>query len=175
VILHGVVAYLAGLWFGPFLSQFPLSLLGALLSFGLVLTWLERRGSLSRWGGLFLFAVVMVGIGQAHWVSISTIESPLLALFSEQPVTLQGVIVAPVRHTPDGAILPVEAQHFIAQEKPHPIQGRIRPTRRQHDADLVYGDHVRFRTRVREPYGTLNPGGFRGGPRNSDRVLGYNL
>ena len=46
MILHGVVAYLAGLWFGPFLSQFPLSLLGALLSFCLVLTWLEQRGSL---------------------------------------------------------------------------------------------------------------------------------
>jgi hypothetical protein len=64
VILHGVVAYLAGLWLGPFLSLFPLSLLGALLGFGLLLTFLEQRGSLSRWGGLLLFAVVVAGMAR---------------------------------------------------------------------------------------------------------------
>ena len=77
MILHGVVAYLAGLWLGPFLSLFPLSLLGALLSFGFSLTWLEQRGSLSRWGGLFLFAVVVAGMGHAHWAAMSKIDSPL--------------------------------------------------------------------------------------------------
>ena len=66
MILHGVVAYLAGLWFGPFLSLFPLSLLLALLSFGLFLTWIEQRDSLSRWGGIFLFAVVVAGMGHAN-------------------------------------------------------------------------------------------------------------
>ena len=71
MILHGVVAYLAGLWLGPFVSLFPLSLLGALLSFGLFLTWLEQREALSRWGGLFLFAVVVAGMGQAHWATMS--------------------------------------------------------------------------------------------------------
>ncbi|MEC4681913.1 MAG: DNA internalization-related competence protein ComEC/Rec2 [Nitrospirota bacterium] len=160
MILHGIVAYLAGLWLGPFLSLFPLSLLGALLSFGLFLTWLERRGSLSRRGGMFLFAVVIIGIGQAHWVAISKIESPLLALSPEQPVKLQGVIVAPVRHTPDGLILLVEAKRSMSQGKPQPIQGRIRLTWRQHHAAPVYGDHVSFTARMREPYGTFNPGGF---------------
>ena len=52
MILHGVVAYLAGLWLGPFLSLFPLSLLGALLSFGFFLTWFEQRRSLSRCDGV---------------------------------------------------------------------------------------------------------------------------
>ena len=126
MILHGVVAYLAGLWLGPFLSLFPLSLLGALLSFGLFLTWFEQRGSLSRWGGFFLFAVVMAGMGQAHWAAMSKIESPLLALSHEHPVKLQGVIVAPVRHTPDGVILLVEVQRIMSPGKPQPIHGRIR-------------------------------------------------
>ena len=158
MILHGVVAYLAGLWLGLFLSLFPLSLLGALLSFGLFLTWIEQRGSLSRWGGIFLFAVVVAGMGHAHWAAMSKIESPLLNLVTEQPVSIQGVIVAPVRHTPDGVILLVEAKHRISQEKPQPIHGRIRLTWRQPDEVAVYGDQIRVTVRLREPYGTLNPG-----------------
>ena len=67
MILLGVVAYLTGLWLGLFLSVFPLSLLGALLSFGLFLTWFEQRGWLSRWGGFLLFSLTVVGIGHAHW------------------------------------------------------------------------------------------------------------
>jgi hypothetical protein len=131
VILHGVVAYLAGLWLGPFLSLFPLSLLGALLSFSLFLTWLEQRGSLSRWGGILLFAVLLAGIGQGHWGGISKIESPLLSLATEHPAKLQGVIVAPVRHTPDGVILLVDVQHIISSGTPQSIQGRIRLTWRE--------------------------------------------
>ena len=113
MILHGVVAYLAGLWLGPFLSLFPLSILGALLSFSLFLTWAEQRGSLSRWGGILLFAVLLAGIGQGHWAVISKIESPLLSLATKHPVKLQGVIVAPVRHTPNGVILLVDALILI--------------------------------------------------------------
>jgi competence protein ComEC len=160
MILHGVVAYLAGLWLGPFLSLFPLSLLGALLSFCLFLTWLEQRGSLSRWGGFFLFAVVVAGMGQAHWAAMSKIESPLLALSHEHPVKLQGVIVAPVRHTPDGVILLVEVQHSMSPRKPQPIHGRIRLMWREPNEAVVYGNHVSFSARLREPFGTLNPGGF---------------
>lgn len=161
MILHGVVAYLVGLWLGPFLSIFPLSLLGAFLGFGLFLTWLEQRGSLSRWGGVVLFAFLMAGMGQAHWVAISKIESPLLsALGTEYPVKIQGVIVAPVRQTPDGVILLVESKDFIANGGAQPVQGRIRLTWRQPDTALVYGNRVSFTARVREPFGTLNPGGF---------------
>ncbi|MGV7228280.1 MAG: DNA internalization-related competence protein ComEC/Rec2 [Nitrospirales bacterium] len=160
MILHGVVAYLAGVWLGPFLSLFPLSVLGALLSFGLLLTFLEQRGSLSRWGGLFLFAVVVAGIGQAHWAAMGKIESPLLALSHEHPVKLQGVIVAPVRYTPDGVILLVDVQHSMSPGKTQSIHGRIRLTWRDPTETVVYGNHVSFTARVREPFGTLNPGGF---------------
>ncbi len=161
MILHGVIAHLAGLWLGPFLSLFPLSLLWALLSFSLFLTWLEQRGSLSRWGGIFIFAMVMIGIGQAHWAAVSKIENPFQKTFeTEQPVILQGVIVAPVRQTPDGVILLVEAKQIKVQGKPQLIQGRIRLTWREPDATLIYGNHVRLTARIREPFGTLNPGGF---------------
>ncbi len=160
MILHGVVAYLAGLWFGPFLSLFPLTLLSALLGFSLFITWLEQSGSLSRWSGIFLFVVLLAGIGHAHWASISKIESPLSSLETEQPVELHGVIVAPVRQTPDGVIVLVEANTFISQGTPQPIDGRIRLTWRKPERSLVYGDHVSVTTRLREPYGTLNPGGF---------------
>jgi len=159
VILPAVVAYLAGLWLGLFLPLFPLSLLGALLSFGLALTCLEQRGSLSRWGGLLLFAVMVIGMGHAHWAAMSKLENPLRALLTESPVKVQGVIVAPVRQTPDGLILLVEARRIFASE-PQAIHGRIRLTWREPDAALVYGDEVSVTTRLREPYGTLNPGGF---------------
>ena len=154
------MAYLAGLWLGPFLSLFPLALLGALLSSGLFLTWLEQRGSLSRWGGIFLFAVVLAGIGQAHWAAISKIESPLLAAVTEHPVNIQGVISAPVRHTPNGVILLVDVQRIISSGKSEPMQGRIRLTWREPQEAVIFGNHVSFTARVREPFGTLNPGGF---------------
>ncbi|MDH5562516.1 MAG: DNA internalization-related competence protein ComEC/Rec2, partial [Nitrospirota bacterium] len=159
MILHGVVSYLAGLWLGVFLPLFPLSLLGALLSFGLALTWFEQTGLLSRWGGLLLFSMALLGMGHAHWAVMGKLESPLRALLTESPVKVQGVIVAPVRQTPDGLILLVEARRIGASE-PQPIHGRIRLTWREPDAALAYGDEVGVTTRLREPYGTLNPGGF---------------
>ncbi len=161
MILYGVAAYLAGLWLGPFLSFFPLSLLGALLSFGIFLTWLEQRGRLSRWGGVFLFVVVVSGMGQAHWAAMDKIEAPqLLSPWMEQPVQIQGKIVAPVRQTPAGLILLVKVNHILSKGMAYPIQRRIRLTWRESDTALVYGDHVSFRARLREPFGTLNPGGF---------------
>ena len=161
MILHGVAAYLAGLWLGPFLSFFPLSLLGALLSFSIFLTWLEQRGRLSRWGGVFLFAVVVCGMGQAHWAVMHKIEGPLLlSPWLEQSVQIQGKIVAPVRQTPAGLILLVQVNHILSKGMAYPIQRRIRLTWRESDTALVYGDHVSFRARLREPFGTLNPGGF---------------
>ena len=159
-MLHGVVAYLAGLWFGPFLSLFPLGLLSALLGFSLFITWLEQGGSLSRWSGIFLVVVLLAGIGHAHWASINKIESPLASLESEHSVEIRGVVAAPVRMTPDGVIVLVEANSLISQGTQQPIHGRIRLTWREPDGALVYGDHVSVTTRLREPYGTLNPGGF---------------
>ncbi len=160
-MLHGVVAYLAGLWLGPFLSLFPLAILSALLGVGLFLTWLEQRRGLSRWSGILLFVVLLAGVGHAHWASISTIGSPLVSLTTEHPVELHGVVVAPVRRTPDGVILLVEVTAFKSKGIRQAIHGRIRLTWRQpEDMMVVYGDHVSVRTRLREPYGTLNPGGF---------------
>ncbi len=160
MILLGVVAYLTGLWLGLFLSVFPLSLLGALLSFGLFLTWFEQRGWLSRWGGFLLFSLTVVGIGHAHWASMVGIDQNLVPLFDKGPVTLQGVIVAPVRQTPDGLVLVVAATRHIIHEDAQVLQGRIRLKWREPARSLVYGEHVEFTARLREPYGTRNPGGF---------------
>ena len=160
MILLAVVAYLAGLWLGPFLALFPLSLLGALLSFGLLLTWFEQRRWLSQWGAVWVFALLLIGMGQAHWAAISKIDEPLLSLSTEQPLTIHGVIMAPVRQTPDGVIVLVEARNIIDDGTLRPIQGRIRLTWRDPNGSVRYGNHVSFTARIREPFGTLNPGGF---------------
>ncbi len=163
MIQLGVGAYLVGLWFGPFLSQFPLSFLGALLSCGLLLTWLEQRRILSRWGGVLFFAVFIAGIGQAHWAVLSRVDSSLLEFSTDQPVTFQGVIDAPVRRTPDGVILLVEVESIMSNGQADPTEGRVRLSWREPNVSLVYGDHVNVRARLREPYGTRNPGGFQYG------------
>ncbi len=161
MILYGVGIYLAGLWLGPYLSLFPLTLLGAFLSYSLFLTWVEQRGLISRWGGVFLFSMLMAGIAHAHWATIHKIESSFLAsLETKHAVTIQGVIVSPVRQTPDGMVLIVGDNHIITNGNALPIPGRLRLTWREPDTFLVYGNHVQVTARLREPYGTLNPGGF---------------
>ncbi len=164
MFLLGVVAYLTGLWFGPFLSQFPLSFLGALLSCGLVLTWFEQRRTLSPWAGVWLFAVLVAGIGQAHWAATSRSDPPLLEFSADVPVTFQGMIDAPVRRTPDGLILRVKVESIMFKNgRAKPIDGQVRLTWRDPSRALVYGDYVKVRARLREPYGTRNPGGFQYG------------
>lgn len=161
MILLGVVSYLTGLWLGPFLTLFPLSLLGALLSFGCILTWFEQQKHVTRQTGFILFAFVVGGIGHAHWASTAQSDSNLVVVVEEQPIFLEGAIVAPVRQTPDGLILLVEATRLVRQGKEQVAHGRIRLTWREPgEYSLIYGDHVAFMARVREPYGTMNPGGF---------------
>ena len=161
MILLGVVSYLTGLWFGPFLTFFPLSLLGALFIFGCILTWFEQQRRLTRKTGFILFALVVGGIGHAYWASTTQGESNLVTESDEQPIFLEGTIVEPVRQTPDGLVLLVEATHMVKQGEEQTAYGRIRLTWREPGAfTLIYGDHVAFMARVREPYGTMNPGGF---------------
>lgn len=161
MILLGVVSYLTGLWLGPLLALFPLSFLGALFILGFFLTLFEQQGYLTRQVGIILFALVVGGIGHAHWVSIAQLNSNLVAVAQEFPVPVEGIIVAPVRQTPDGLMLLVEAKRIVRQRERNVAYGRIRLTWRDPgDRSLVYGDHVAFTARLREPYGTLNPGGF---------------
>ena len=161
MILPGVASYLVGLWLGPLLVLFPLSLLGALLSFGYFLTWIEQQQRLTRRAGFLLFALMVGGIAHAHWASIVHLDSDLVAVAQDHSVQLEGAVVAPVRQTPDGLVLLVEAQCIVRQGKRQAVHGRIRLTWRDSgDRSLVYGDHVVFMARLREPYGTLNPGGF---------------
>ena len=50
---------------------------------------------------------------------------------------------------------------MVKQGEEQVAHGRIRLTWREPgDSTLIYGDHVAFMARVREPYGTMNPGGF---------------
>lgn len=161
MILLGVVSYLTGLWFGPFLSLFPLSLFGALFIFGCILTWFEQQRRLTRQTGSILFALVVVGIGHAYWPSTAQWDSNLVVEKDDQPIFIEGTIVAPVLQTPDGLVLLVEATRMVKQGEEQVAHGRIRLTWREPgEYTLIYGDHVAFMAKVREPYGTMNPGGF---------------
>ena len=160
MILHGVVAYLAGLWFGPFLSFFPLSLLGTLLSVSLLLTWFEQRGSLSRWGGVLIFTLIIAGMGQAHWATMSQRQTPLALPIAGTIPHSSGRYRGAGPLTPDSVIMLVDVKHVLTEGRSRPMNGRLRLTWRDPDTSVRYGHQVNVTARIREPYGTLNPRGF---------------
>ncbi len=150
---------MAGLWLGPFLSFFPITFLVGLLGVGCFLTWVEYHHTLSRLAGLLLFSLLVSGILYAHWASLSR-DSSFPLFTPEPPLAFQGEIVAPVRRTPDGLIMIVDARSVDGHGQITSPKIRIRVNWRKAQGGLVYGDVIAFTSRIRKPHGTRNPGGF---------------
>ncbi len=155
-----VLSYVVGLWFGPFLSFFPLAIFLAWLGIALILIWLSRRRSIDFRVGLVCIIISLGGLGQAHWISLDRLDPPLLKFSSKSPVEIHGVIVEPIRHLPQGMIAILHVDGVTHKGEAGDISGTVRLTWREPDLPLFYGDRISLRARIREPYGTLNPGGF---------------
>lgn len=160
MILSAVLSYVTGLYLGPFLAFFPLSILSALLFLGLGLTWFESRRLLSSFQGVMCFLLLVVGISQAHWASLPETYSEIRPALNGQPMVITGHIVAPVRYTPEGYLLIVGLESWTFQGQTQQGQGRIRVTWRDPGQAPAYGNRVQLTGVIREPFGTHNPGGF---------------
>ncbi len=160
ILLGGVLFYLTGLWFGPFLVYFPLSGVGALLLLALVLAWLEFKQHIKIRVAVLWFAIGLCGLGQTFYASNPNVPSDLVRLSSGKKVLIQGIIAAPIRHIPDGVILLLYVDSLRIHRQSYDVSEKIRLTWRQPDRSLKYGDRVQVLVRLREPFGTLNPGGF---------------
>ncbi|MGD9851245.1 MAG: DNA internalization-related competence protein ComEC/Rec2 [Nitrospirales bacterium] len=160
MILSAVLSYVIGLFLGPYVAFFPLSLLSGLLCLGFGLTWLESRRVVSSVTGVLCFVVLVVGIGQAHWSSFAARSSEIVPALNGQLVSITGEIVAPVRYTPEGLVLIVGWESWTFQGQTQKGHGRIRVTWRDPGDAPVYGNRVQFTGVIREPYGTHNPRGF---------------
>lgn len=161
MILVAVLAYVIGLFLGPFLAVFPLGILGILSCLAVLTTWIEYRTSFSRLGGIVIFLVLVLGVVHAHWASLARhAASESIPAFNDPSVTLQGRVTAPIRYTPSGFLIILKAQQWIHHGRVHPGQGRVRILWREPGALPVYGELIRVTAKFREPYGTHNPGGF---------------
>jgi len=160
VILPAVVAYVFGLFLGPYLAFFPYSFLSGLLLVTVFLAWFEYRRVLTPSTGVLIFALLVVGIGQNYWTSLAQDQSEIKPAINGELISITGTIVAPVRYTLDGIVCIVEAQSWTFQGNRFQGKGRIRVSWREPGEPPAYGNQVQFMGKLREPYGTHNPGGF---------------
>ena len=152
------ITFILGLALGSYFSFFPLTS-AILLTAGVVgILHLEQRGRVTaRQGNLWL--ACFCG-GCLYWMlcgwfmphhSVSDHPGAL-------PARLSGTIVDSVRHAPgrQTALVHVTASDDLDMVTPF----LLRLTWRDPDRDLHRGLHIRVRTRVHAPTGTINPRGF---------------
>ncbi len=142
---------------GTLAERFPLSALALALAV-IPLTSLGRR-SLPR----------ALAFGPVHWVVIAAAMAYTIALprpmpdprVVTDPVTLEAVLDAPVRHMADWATVTASDVRVIERPASALAQGRIRLSGPPDAfAGLQYGDRVRVDAQFRPPHGFRNPGLF---------------
>ena len=159
-LLFSIVAFLLGLLSGSYLPFVPLTVVFILVLLAGVLTWCERKALLSRRSGLILYAGLVLGLGYWFLGDWNTDAAELTSYVGSDEVTLSGTVVTPVVHGRDRRTMVVAVQWVQKADTRQLVQGRLRLTWREPDADVFRGDTMTVRTRLRRPFGTRNPGGF---------------
>ena len=159
-LLFSIVAFLLGLLSGSYLSFVPLTVVFILVLLAGALTWCERKALLSRRSGLILYAGLVLGLGYWFLGDWNTDAAELTSYVGSGEVTLSGTVVTPVVHGRDRRTMVVAVQWVRKADTRQVVQGRLRLTWREPDADVFRGDTMTVRTRLRRPFGTRNPGGF---------------
>ena len=148
-------AFLLGLFCGSQLPFFPIVICGVLVGTALVLTWFEQYGDMTPRRAVWLYGALLAGV--CYW----TIAAP--AVHADRstvdhrkspPVDIVGRVMTPVQHGPG---------RQTALVVYHDADSRTRIIRlvwRDPGEALHYGDRIAFRTRLRAPSGSMNPGGF---------------
>ena len=121
---------------------------------------LERldRVTIKKSGIIF----VSVTAGVVWWVAVASIQAKndLAQWVNVEPVKVVGQVVDPVRRAPDRLVMIVDVSHVRHGEQLKPSSGRLRLTWREANQSVHLGNHIEVGARLREPYGTRNPGGF---------------
>ncbi len=151
------LALAIGIALGTLAERFPLSALAVALAVGPV-TFLARR-SLPR----------ALAFGPVHWVVIATAMAYTIVLprpmpdprVVTDPVTLEAVLDAPVRHMSDWSSVTASEVRLIERPASALVQGRLRLSGPPETfAGLRYGDQIRVEAQFRPPHGFRNPGLF---------------
>ncbi|GJL65578.1 MAG: DNA internalization-related competence protein ComEC/Rec2 [Nitrospirales bacterium] len=71
-----------------------------------------------------------------------------------------GEVVGPVRRAPDRLVMMIEVDQIVQRDEIRTTSGLLRLTWRDPDHSIHQGDYLEVVARLREPYGTRNPGGF---------------
>lgn len=158
--LFSIVAFLGGLLFGSYLPFIPLTIISILVVSASALSWCEQKAVLSRRHGLILYTALVCGVGYWLLADARTNAVEWLAQAGRHDVTLSGRVVTPVAHSPGRMTMVVAVDSVTKDNATRPVQGNLRLTWREPDAEVFRGDTITVRTRVRPPFGTRNPGGF---------------
>lgn len=160
VIRQPAVAFLLGLWLGSWVPFFPISLVILLSTLGLILTWLERSTRIRPKQGLILFGSLICGV--VYWTGATWFQnqSDLQKWISPRSIEVTGSVIQPVRRAADRMTMVISVIHLTNGHTPTAASGRILVNWRNPDRPVFHGSQIHFSTRLRRPYGTVNPGGF---------------
>ena len=150
-------AFIAGLLVGSLVSYFPLSASFLLLLSALGAIVLERCNQFSVRQATCLYGALLAGV--VYWsVAVNlTAHGSMGEHLPDAVIEVNGRIVAPVQQAPDRLVM------IIRSDDPIDASGSVRQVRltwRTPDRIFFQGDRVGFRAMLRNPSGSLNPGGF---------------
>ncbi len=101
-------------------------------------------------------------VGVIWWTAMASTptEKSFTRWIDKGPITVVGEVVRPVRRAPDRVVMIVDVKQITEGKSTASTSGLLRLTWREANHTVHQGNHVEVLTRLREPYGTRNPGGF---------------
>ncbi len=157
----------------------PLTIIVLLVFVAGSLSRCEKKSVFSGKQGLILYVCVLLGV--AYWLldarTDQGVDLPLQT--GRQELTLSGVVTAPVEHGPGRMTMIVAVESVQRDTASREVRGNLRLTWRpcrpgnecEPDTDIFRGDRITVRARIRQPFGTRNPGGFDYGAYLRDRGI----
>ncbi len=105
---------------------------------------------------------VCVLFGMGCWVldERKQASADFLSLMGQRDVTISGVVVDPVAHSPGRMTMIVDVQSTETNSTSRSVSGNLRLTWREPDTAVFRGDTITVQARLRPPFGMRNPGGF---------------
>ncbi|HNK77602.1 MAG TPA: DNA internalization-related competence protein ComEC/Rec2 [Nitrospira sp.] len=152
------IIFILGIALGSYLQYFPLSIGLFFFASTIAAVLAERRGLLTAGHSSLRLACLFCGCLYWSLFSWSTSHVPVPDRPAALPSTIDGTIVESVRHAPGRLTALMQVTATDDPDLATPFSLRL--TWRDPDRDLQRGLHIRLRTRVHAPSGTLNPRGF---------------